>query len=178
MASSPVKKYAQALLESYQATEFDQVAQALKLISAAWQSHSELRSVIGNPALPLKERAAVIADLAAKLLPADDKFARFCNLLLENGRVNILPEISLAFTQLVEQVRQLLALEVTSAFPADATELSDFTNKLRAEFGAMSSVDWKVDSSLLGGLIIKNGDTVLDNSVRSALERARTQLNG
>ena len=176
MASSPVKKYAQALIDSYQASQFDQVSQALKDLTEAWESHRELRSTVENPALSLSERAAVIADLAAKVLPGDDKFARFCDLLMHNGRFKLLPEISRAFTRLVEQVRRLLALEVTSAFPSDAAELSEFTNKLRAEFGSMSSVEWKVDAALLGGLVIKNGDTVLDNSVRTALERARAQL--
>ena len=178
MASSPVKKYAQALLDSYQAPQFDQVSQALRDLADAWESHRELRSIIENPALPLNERASVISDVAAKLLPGEEKFARFCNLLLHNGRLKLLPEISRAFARLVEQVRKLLALEITSAFPSDAAELNDFTNKLRTEFGAMSSVNWKVDAALLGGLVIKNGDTVLDNSVRSALERARIQLAG
>jgi len=178
VASSPVKKYAQALLDSYQAPEFDQLNQALKELTSLWESHRELRNTIENPALPLSERAMVIADLAAKLLPGDQKFARFCDLLLHNGRLKMLPEISAAFTRLVEQVRQLLTLEITSAFPSEAAELNEFADKLRANFGAMSSVEWKVDSALLGGLVIKNGDTVLDNSIRTALERARTQLAG
>lgn len=178
MANSPVKKYAQALLDSYETAQYDQVSQALKQLSEIWESSLELRSVIENPALPLNERAAVISDISNKVRSGDEKFARFCDLLLHNGRFAMLPEISQVFARLVEQVRKLLALEITSAFAAEQSELNDFTNKLRSEFGDMSSVQWKVDPSLLGGLVIKNGDTVLDNSVRTALERARTQLNG
>jgi F-type H+-transporting ATPase subunit delta len=174
--SKIARRYAKALFESLDIARVDAVSQILSQLAGAWSESAELRVVLLNPSLPLQERLNVIGDVAAKVAEGDSLLTNFAKVLLENQRVSFLPDISVAFTQLVDILKKRLALEITSAFDLDQNDREAILQQVRADFGSLATIDFNSDSSLIGGLRIKAGDLVLDSSVSGALNGLRESL--
>ena len=170
------KRYAKALFELCDISNMEDVAQGLGLLGKCWHENVELKSLLRNPAVPERERKAVALDLAARVRPSDHNFANFLQLLIENDRFGYLPEIAQEFAASVAQLKKSLALEVVSAFVLPSDERGSLETRIKGEFGAMASISWSVDPSILGGLLIKAGDKLLDGSVGGSLERIRAEL--
>lgn len=172
------KKYAKALLEAYDIKDLDAVRDALNIIANAWRENIELRQVLLNPGLKQEGRAAVLVDVAKSVRAGDQQLSNFLALLLESNRLPALPEISQTFSTLVDELKKAMALEITSAFALPDGERQQLEGKLRADFGQMASINWGVDQSLIGGLVVRCGDKLLDGSVSGTLQRFRSELLG
>ncbi|MGQ9516814.1 MAG: ATP synthase F1 subunit delta [Anaerolineae bacterium] len=107
---------------------------------------------------------------------ASEKFRRFLGFLLDKGHLPMLAEVTAAFERLMARGRVREIAHVTSAVELGEEERERIAALLRRRFGA--DVDWEfhVDPSLLGGLHIRVGDTVIDGSLAGQLERLREQL--
>ena len=128
-----------------------------------------------NPAVALTERIAVLQDLV-RASPNAKELGNFLALLLENGRIGALPEVQQAFATELAALKNVLALEITSARPVSEEEQSEMLEKLKTECGSLVSIEWQQDPDLIGGLLIKSGDRVLDNTVRGSLKKIRQSL--
>ena len=170
------KRYARALFESYEAKELDAKAEALRELATTWSENAELRSTLGNPAVSNVERSEVLGQLAGMLASGDELFSNFCKLLFENRRLGELPAVSATFDALLAALKKELALQITSALPLPQGEKDKIEEHAKKEFGCLVSIDWQEDSELLGGLVVKAGDTILDGSVSSSLEQIRSTL--
>jgi F-type H+-transporting ATPase subunit delta len=179
MARSPSKiarRYARALFESYEPQKVESALAALQKLSAAWESNAEMREILQNPGVSLAERMIAVEDIT-KLASHDDIYlGNFTKLLLENGRITLLPEVVSAFAQLVDILKKRLALEIVSAFELDQAERESIAARVKNDFGGMASIEWRTDSGLIGGLRIKAGDLLLDSSVAGALAELRESL--
>ena len=181
MARSPSKvarRYARALFEAYEPAKVEAAGAAIFSIAAIWESNRELREVLVNPGVPVSQRQLVVEDIANKIASGDVLLGNFSKLLIENGRISLWPEISAAFSHLVDLYKKRLALEITSAFELDGTERESILERVRRDFGGLASVEWRTDSTLIGGLRIKAGDLLLDSSVAGALQDLRENLVG
>ena len=88
-----------------------------------------------------------------------------------------MPEVSEYFGRLVNELKKVLSLSVVSAFPLSDSERDEIVSRIQNEFGSMASISWEVDPGLIGGLVIKSGDLVLDNSVKGALGKIKLSLS-
>ena len=179
MAKTPskiAKRYARALFDSFEPAKLESVLSALQLLSNAWESNEGLRSVLLNPGIKVSERLAVINDLAKRASGGDDFVSNFSQLILENGRVALIPEISSAFSTLLDLLKKRLALEVVSAFDIDNTEREQVLEQVRRDFGGLATIQWSVDPEIIGGLRIQAGDMLLDGSIAGALADLRSNL--
>lgn len=170
------KRYARALFDLYDHDQLESAAEGLKEVADTWQQNDMLRSSMLNPSTPVKEREAVLKEITTMVVQNDERLQNFILVLLHNHRLDILPAISIEFSHRLSALKKQLSLVVTSAFPLSDEEKTDFTRSAEQQFGSLVQVDWKTDSSLLGGLVIKAGDTVLDNSVSGSLEKMRSSL--
>ena len=175
------KRYARALFELCEVPKLDQQLVALTALANLWKGSAELQSALLNRATPIEQRVAVMQDLAAKLegskLEGSDKnFINFAALLVENERISLLPLILKVFSKMVDTLKKTLALEIISAFPISEQERGELKKSVEGQYGSMASIEWKVDRELIGGLIVKSGDKLLDSSVKGSLERIRTEL--
>jgi F-type H+-transporting ATPase subunit delta len=105
-------------------------------------------------------------------LPADTprQVQNFLLALAKEGRLDQLPHITRAFERFVQETgHEALSGEVTSAIQLDDVQRTRVIHDLRAKYGEALEVSFKVDPSIIGGLIIRIGDQVLDNSLRSRL---------
>jgi F-type H+-transporting ATPase subunit delta len=168
------KRYARALFELTPPAQFEAISAALGILAAAWKADSSLRQALLNPAITQSARAAVLNDLL-KLVSSDQNLSRLLLLLLENKRLEILPALDQLFAKYVAEYKKLRDLEVTSAFTLSEDEKREIQQSIEKKCGTLT-ITWKVDSTLIGGLLIRCGDKLLDSTIRGSLERVRTQL--
>jgi F-type H+-transporting ATPase subunit delta len=130
--------------------------------------------VLANPSVPLERRSKALDALLG------DRVSRpvrnLIQLMLRRGRIEQLPRVAAEFRRL-DDVRQ----GITHAIATSATELTPdevraLTARLEQTTGGRISLDTQVDPSLLGGLVVRVGDRLMDGSVRGRLERLRNQL--
>lgn len=169
------KRYARALFEACQPANLEEVRGVLKTFTATWAGNAGLQEAMVNPAIPLEQRVNVITEIG-KTISSRPEITSFLSLLVSNHRITALPQISEAFSKLVDEVQKLLALEISSAFPLSDSERSAVMSRIQKDFGSAASIQWHVDRSLIGGVTVKSGDKLLDGSVKGSLERIRTVL--
>ena len=100
----------------------------------------------------------------------------FLELLAENGRLDYLPEIAERFEELKAEDANVADVEVTSAVPLDDAQRERLAGALRARLRRDVRLHCTVDPSLIGGAVVRSGDTLIDGSLRSKLERLGTDL--
>ena len=122
--------------------------------------------VFGNPRYNASQTAGIVAD-AAGALNAEQR--NFVNLLADNERLPVLPEIAQMFTHLRHQRERVLEAEVSSAFVLSDAQAADIKKVLEDKYQQKVEITVKVDPELIGGVAIRIGDEVIDASVRGKL---------
>jgi F-type H+-transporting ATPase subunit delta len=130
--------------------------------------------VLANPSVPLERRTKALDDMLGERVSRPVR--NLIQLMLRRGRIEQLPRVAAEFRRL-DDVRQ----GITHAIATSATELTPdevraLTARLEQSTGGRISLDTQVDPSLLGGLVVRVGDRLMDGSVRGRLERLRNQL--
>ncbi len=136
---------------------------------------------LGNPKFNDKQRFEFLTGLfgnaGSKLLAGrDKKGSNFLKLLLENGRVAVLPEISEHFEALKAEVENSVDAVVTSAVALSKAQEKEIAGSLKKRLGRNVRVTTEVDETLIGGAVIRAGDVVIDGSLRARLEGLATAL--
>jgi F-type H+-transporting ATPase subunit delta len=163
------RRYARALFglgeETRSAAVFlEQLDELTRLIVES----DELRRSVFTPLHPRSERRAVIAELAQRLEVAQPVRA-FAMLLVEENRTQLMPLIRDELRTLVERAAGRLEAQVTSARPLDPAEVERVRSALSERVGAEVRLELEVDEGLIGGLVARVGDLLLDGSVRTQL---------
>ena len=170
------KRYARALFNATKPAALETTRETLHSFAKTWSTSAQLREAMANPAVPHEQRISVIKELA-KASAADEGLSNFLVLLITNRRINALPQIATAFSSMVDEIKKLVALDITSAFPMEESERAQIAAKVQKDFGSLATISWHVDRALLGGLTVKNRDKLLDGSIKGSLERVRTLLD-
>jgi ATP synthase F1 delta subunit len=107
---------------------------------------------------------------------ADENFVRFLELLAERHRMPALFRIRRAFDALYAEERKLLPVTVTSAVELDEGIVKEIGRKIEEQTGRKVELTAKVDPNVIGGLVMRVGNMVMDGSIRARLERLRKQV--
>ncbi len=134
---------------------------------------AELLAVLANPAVPLDQRRTVAERVLASL---SQPARNLVLLLVQRGRIEQLPRVASEFRRLDDQRQGIVHASATSAAPLTDTEKRALTARLEQMTGGRVALKTDVDESLLGGLVVRVGDRLIDGSVRGRLERLRNQL--
>jgi F-type H+-transporting ATPase subunit delta len=144
-----------------------------ELEQAAAVTDGQLMDVLANPALPLDERLEaanrVLADLSQSV-------RNVIFLLVRRHRIEQLPRVVAEFIRLDDRRQGIVHATATSAAPLTDLEVRALTARLEQMTGGTIALETDVDTALLGGLIVRVGDRLIDGSVRGRLERLRNQL--
>jgi F-type H+-transporting ATPase subunit delta len=169
---SAPRRYAEAAFQL--ATRDDSIEtwrSELELAAAA--TDGQLMDVLANPALPLDERLdaanRVLADLSQSV-------RNLVFLLVRRRRIEQLPRVVAEFIRLDDRRQEITHATATSAAPLTDIERKALTARLEQMTGGRIALETDVDASLLGGLVVRVGDRLIDGSVRGRLERLRNQL--
>lgn len=137
-------------------------------------AHADVKELAHNP----KISNALAADTFFSLLRSqlNDEARNFVNMLLENGRLNLLPEIAIQFLALKNAQEGSADADITSAFALSSAQLGELLATLEKKFARKLNPSVTVDSSLIGGVRVLVGDEVLDTSVRAKLQQMHAAL--
>lgn len=147
---------------------------ALRTLAAISKAET-IVEMINNPSVSALEKAKTLTSVAGS--EANTGSAKLLELLAENGRFALLPEISIQFDLLKADYEKSADVLVTSAFELSDAQQKTLTKKLAAKLERDVSLTVKVDVSLIGGVIIKAGDLVIDDSVRGKLSKLADAMN-
>ena len=130
--------------------------------------------LLGNPAIAEETRL----DLAQSTVGAivSKPVLNLIGLMLRRGRIDELPRVAAEFRRLDNQRQGITPATATSAVPLSEDEVRAVTARLEAMTGGRVDLELTVDPDLLGGLVVRVGDRMIDGSVRGRLERLRNQL--
>jgi len=175
------RPYAQAIFEV--ADEAGALAEWSETLKIAGQLLADrgLVEYLGNPEYNDEQRLEFLTGLFDKagstlLSGSDKKGGNFLRLLLENGRVGALPEISGHFETLKARVENSVDAIVTSAAPLSEDQEKEIAQSLKERLGRDVKITTQIDENLIGGAVIRAGDVVIDGSLRARLEGLANSL--
>ena len=174
-ASARVDGYASALLEVATAEDMvDRVADELFRFARAVERNDQLRETLTNSLLPPELRQSIVEDLiGAKGAPLT---AALVSLVVGAGRARDLVTILDRVVERAASEQRKEVAEVRSAVPLDGDQQGRLARALGNALGKQVEVKVIVDPSVMGGLVARVGDTVIDGSVRHRLDQLREVL--
>lgn len=167
------RPYAKAAFEYARDHEaLDSWSKALVFLSAA-VANSDVRRLLGSPKLENDKKVALLSDM---LPEQSTDVSRFLDTLADQGRLLALPFIAEQFEHLRADHEQRVEVLVTSAYELDSQQQTKLANALKKRLNREISITTQVDKALIGGVILRAGDTVIDGSVRGRLNRLSEAL--
>jgi F-type H+-transporting ATPase subunit delta len=141
---------------------------------AAVAGDGQLRQYAGNP----KVESSQVYDLMTAVVktPLSAQVGNFLRTVLDNGRLDALPEIAAQFHALVNAQSGISDATVYSAFPIDGAQLAEVAAVLEKRFARKLNANVVVQPELIGGIRVVVGDEVLDTSVKARLEQMKVAL--
>jgi len=136
---------------------------------------AELRNFLSSPAVDREAKHGVIEKLAARL-GAGKIIRNFLFLVVDHGRTHILPEMVAAFQEVVRQRQGIAEAEVSTAIELTATQKAEFAFTLERITGKRVEAKYSLDPALLGGAVVRVGDSIYDGSLRQRLNAMRARL--
>jgi len=172
--STIARPYAKAAFEY--ALDSQTVSEWASMLSFVAQavSNDEVAAHITNPALSSEEKGQVLLKVGEGHLV--DKVQNFIKLLARNNRLESLPAIQERFDVLKANFDKTVEVEVVSASALNDEQLQRLTDKLTTKLGRKVNIETQVDSSMIGGLVIRAGDMVIDGSIRGKLNKLSETL--
>lgn len=170
-----VDGYAAAIFELARAeNELSRVEREFFAIARSLQTSSELRDALTNPALPAERKQGIVDDLVGG--KASRLTTNFVNLIVSQGRMSDLGTIADRLGRHRAKAGGREVAEIRSAVPLEDAVVRRLAAALARSVGYEVEVRTVVDPSVLGGVVARIGDTVIDGSVRSRLESLRTAM--
>ena len=171
-------RYASALFElasEEKATE--EVGRQLGAFGAAIDQSEDLNRLVRSPVFSSEDQVSALTAVAGELGIAGTTL-NFLKLAAKNRRLSALPDMIKAYATLLSQSKGEIAGEVTSAEPLTDSQLSDLKAALKSSLGRDVALSTRVDSAILGGLIVKVGSRMMDNSLKTKLQNLKIAMKG
>lgn len=138
--------------------------------------HPEVRDAMTSPRVTRQQAADLFIDLLGDLL--DEAGRNFIRLLVENDRVELLPEIAELFAIRRAEAEGTIEAEVATAFELSADQQARLREALGKRLERKVTLTCRVDPQLLGGAVVRAGDLVIDGSALGRLNRLANELTG
>jgi F-type H+-transporting ATPase subunit delta len=172
------RRYAVALADVVTSSgEAQEIREELSAWEAMTQANQQLLEVFRHPTIPYEQKRRVLDELIkrARVRPTT---ANFLQVLLQNQRLVDLGEINRQFAQELDRRAGVVSAEVTTAraVPAEAQEA--LRARLAQLTGTQVRLQFKVDDSLIGGVLTRIGSTLYDGSVRGQLQQIKQRMIG
>jgi len=175
MADDRIEAYATALFEVAQGEkDLGRVEEELFTVANRVKENDALREALTDRSLPVDLRQGIVEDLLGGR--ASPTTTNLVSMIVGAGRAKDLPAIIGKFVNKAASSRSETSAEVTSAVPLDDDQQKRLVDTLSRRFARRVSLKVTVDPSIMGGLIVRIGDTIIDGSVRSRLEQLKNSL--
>ena len=167
------RRYAQAIFQIAQANNsLDEWKKELRKL-AELMKDEQVTDLVDHPKVPFNLKAELIKE---KLKTANELVLNFCCLLILKGRLKSAEQIADEYDALLDERRGIKHAIVTTAVTVDEAEKSKITTQLEKITGKKVTVKLQVNPSILGGMVARIEDTLIDGSVRNRLDLLRRDL--
>lgn len=168
------RPYAKAVFELAQESDaFAQWSTVLAQLAVVSQD-ADFSVLVNDPRIQGSQLADLLIDVCKESLPEGGD--NFINLVVQNDRLDALSDIDELYTELVAKAQQSVNAEVVTAFALSDSQKVSLTQALETRLGLKVTLDEVVDSSLVGGAIVRAGDLVIDGSARGRIEKLSSTL--
>jgi ATP synthase F1 delta subunit len=166
--------YARSLFEAAEEQyKLDEIREQLGMFADALAESHDLQVFFFSPYLSTAEKEE---GMRRAIEGADEAFLNFLDLVVENHRMPVIFRIRREFDELWQQENQLLPVQVTSAVPLDDAIVEEIGSTIGEQTGKQVELSSHVDPDILGGIVVRVGNSILDASIRNRLEQLRKQV--
>lgn len=171
--SATARRYAKALFDiSVEQNALDAVYADMQSIAAMIEQSPEFRAFLHNPVIPNAQKKDAMKALFDKKIHTE--VYRFMHLICDHDRENILGDMIEAFETLRNEKLGFIHAEVISVVDMTPDQVKGVTEKIKALTGKTPQLVFKKDASLIGGFMVRIGDTMIDGTVKHQLERLKS----
>lgn len=151
--------------------------EVLQGVANLYATHPEVADAVTNPLYPMDAKEKVMKSLVASM-GVDNVMGNFLNLLVQKKRAGLLPEIAASYRTMVDEVKNISHGNVISAVELDDELKASVQTVLEKLTGKKVALTTSVDPSIIGGIIAKVGDLVLDGSIKTQLAGLKDSIKG
>jgi F-type H+-transporting ATPase subunit delta len=174
LARSAARRYAEAAFEIALRDDSMEAWSAAMAVAEERLTDAEVTRLLSNPSLPAGDRIEVLGRILGEAVTGAPR--NLLALMIRRGRFEQLPAVVREFRRLYREREGIVEATVSSAAPLDAAALAAVRTRLAHRTSKPIELDQQTDAELLGGLVVRVGDQLIDGSVRGRLERLRNDL--
>lgn len=153
----------------------DNFSETLQSLASAVEENAQLKELVLSPVIAQEEKKTLIMSILG-LCRAGEIEKSFCSLLADKGRLALIPAIAADFKAMLDEAKGIGRGLVTTAIDLDNEKKAEILSQLEKQTGRKLELSYAVNSDILGGIILKVGDTVYDASLRAQLDNLRESI--
>lgn len=172
--TTAARPYANAVYDiAHETGALDSWSDALANLASV-VSDAQMSELLDNPELGKNQKSELIIQVLGDKLTEQQQ--NLVKLMAENSRLKLIPDVVEQFEVARAKAENKVDAEVVSAFELSAEQTSELINTLKNTLGCDVTLTTTIDKSLIGGVVIKAGDTIIDASMKSQLESLALSL--
>jgi len=169
-------RYAEALFQlSEDENITKEIYRELHNVVDVVKNNKDLDNVLKSPLVAKIEKVQLIEALFNNKI--NNNLKNFLKILVEKGRISSLKSIELTFKQLLNDKNNIIEGTVISAIPLTDKKVKELEEKLSKKYNKNVTLENKVDEDILGGVLVRLGNTQIDGSVKTRLDNIKDQLS-
>ncbi len=169
-------RYAEALFQlSEEENITKEIYNELHNVVDILKENKDLDNVLKSPLIAKSEKVGLIEALFNNKI--NNNLKNFLKILVEKGRISSLNSIELTFKQLLNDKNNIIEGTVISAIPLTSEKIKELEEKLSKKYNKNVTLENKVDETILGGVLVRLGNTQIDGSVKTRLDNIKDQLS-
>ncbi|MEG0856108.1 MAG: F0F1 ATP synthase subunit delta [Terrisporobacter sp.] len=169
-------RYAEALFQlSEEENITKEIYSELHDVVDTVKNNKDLENVLKSPLVSKGEKKELIEKIFSNKI--NNNLKNFLKILIEKGRITSLKAIELTFKQLLNDKHNIIEGTVLSAIPMEKIKVKELEEKLSKKYNKNVTLENKVDESILGGVLVRLGNTQIDGSVKTRLNNIKDQLS-
>jgi F-type H+-transporting ATPase subunit delta len=167
-------RYAQAFLEiAEEQQKTDAVMSDMAYLVKTAAENREFELFLGNPIIKADKKITILEEIFNHF---EKVSLSFLTLIAKNGRESLLVEIAKEFASKVKTARGIVPITLTSAVALDAEVKAQIVKKLSAQVEGQLEIEERIDDKLIGGFVVRMGDTQIDASILRQFKELRKSL--
>ena len=175
LLKSLARTYAEGFMKNLEAEQYAEAYEDISTFAELYAQEPRIKLLLGNPAIPEEEKFHLVASITDRggFLAISRKFLAF---VLKNGRMELLSDIAECIEELTREYEGRVIANITSAVDLTGEQVERLRNKLSMLLGKTVEINVAVDRSLIGGMVIRVGDKIIDSSVMNTLNNVKESL--
>ena len=155
--------------------ELERYGASLSALGEAVEKTPKLAETFRNPVLSSEEKKKIVLSLL-DVVGGGAVEKRFCALLADKDRLSLLPTIAVDFGIMLDEACGISRGVVTTAVELDEEYMDKIKNKLESQTGRKLVLEFVIDPAIIGGIVLRVGDSVYDASLRAQLDNLRESI--